>query len=101
MLRNKTYPVLIGLSYWMPLANSATPINAEKKKKTSENLKTNQIPKTKNSNISNIYKLIYKSNVPFFSATLSKILSSSFNIFSLAVSFLAVKINIPFKYHIF
>lgn len=31
MLRNKTYPVLIGLSYWMPLANSATPINAEKK----------------------------------------------------------------------
>lgn len=100
MLRNKTYPVLIGLSYWMPLANSATPINAEKKK-TSENLKTNQKPKTKNSNISNIYKLIHKSNVPFFSATLSKILSSSFNIFSLAVSFLAVKINIPFKYHIF
>lgn len=100
MLRNKTYPVLIGLSYWMPLANSATPINAEKKKR-SENLKTNQIPKTKNSNISNIYKLIHKSNVPFFSATLSKILSSSFNIFSLAVSFLAVKINIPFKYHIF
>lgn len=81
----------------MPLANSATPINAEKKK-TSENLRTNQIPKTKNSNI---YKLIHKSNVPFFSATLSKILSSSFNIFSLAVSFLAVKINIPFKYHIF
>lgn len=33
MFRNKTYPVLIGLSYWIPLANSATPINAGKKRK--------------------------------------------------------------------
>ena len=27
----KSYPVCMGSSYWMPLANSATPIKAEKK----------------------------------------------------------------------
>lgn len=47
------YLVLIGSSYWMPFASSATPINA------------------------------------FFSATLSKIFSSSFNWRSIALSFLA------------